>query len=315
MDSKKMWQRAAIAIIGGSAVVSLIVLAFVWPTRTIAIHNIPVSVSGDSAAAMQLENMLDSKEPGTFKFETASSRDDAFQQVVTRKTYGAIALNAPGTPSEIIIASGASPIVANALTGLAGQLQATVTNAAPLAANDPTGSGLAAASFPLTIGGLIGAALTVFLAVGLRRRAAVLLGYSAIAGLSLSAILGSWLGFLEGGYAINALAIAVSIIAISAFVAGLATLLGRPGFIFGAVFTFLFANPISAAALPWQFIAEPWGQIGQYLVPGAAANLIRTINYFPNADLTQQWLTLSIWAAVGLALVVVGSLIRVRKAK
>jgi len=68
----------------------------------------------------------------------------------------------------------------------------------------------------------------------------------------------------------------------------------------------LFANPISAAAIPKEFIAEPWGEVGQWFPPGAAATLVRDLSYFPAADTTFPWLVLGAWAVGGLLLSVVG---------
>lgn len=320
------WVKVIAAILGGAAIVSLVVLAFVWPTKTVEIHNIPLSIAGAEASTSALEKMIGSKEPGMFDIVDASSRDDAMSQVKHRETYGAIVLGGPGEPSEVIIASGASPMVANALSSFASQLQGalaaqvaaaggdpstvtvTTTNAAPLSDSDPTGSGLAAASFPLTLGGLIGGMLASFLLTGFARRATVVVGFAAVAGMALSGILGSWFGFLEADYWTNALAIGASILATSSLVAGGFALLGRAGLGLTAAFTMLIANPLASAALPWQFIAEPWGEFGQYLVPGAAAWLIRTVNYFPDADVSSQWTTLALWAAAGLALLAVGEL-------
>ena len=68
----------------------------------------------------------------------------------------------------------------------------------------------------------------------------------------------------------------------------------------------LVANPISAAAVPVEFLAEPWGAIGQWFPPGAAATLVRELSYFPAADTTFSWLVLAAWAVGGLLLSMVG---------
>lgn len=329
--SVQPWMKVVAGTLGGAAVVALVVLAFVWPTRTISIHNVSLAITGSDRNTSALEQMLETKEPGMFTFVQAVSRDDAYDRVAARETYGAISVGEPGQPTEVIIASGASPVVANALSGLAQQLQGalaaqvaaaggdptsvsvTTTNVAPLPENDPTGSGLAASAFPLTLGSLVGAAVAGFLVTGFVRRIFALVGFAAVSGLALSGILGNWMGFLEGGYLVNAMAIGMSILATSSFVVGLFVLLGRPGFGLGAGFTMLIANPLAAAALPWQFIAEPWGQFGQYLVPGATATLIRTVNYFPAANVWAQWWILGIWAVVGLGLLTVGSFVRRQK--
>lgn len=70
---------------------------------------------------------------------------------------------------------------------------------------------------------------------------------------------------------------------------------------------FLFiANPISAAAQPVEFLTAPWGAIGQWFPPGAAATLLRELSYFPRADTLFPWLVLAGWAVLGLLLSTLG---------
>ena len=94
--------------------------------------------------------------------------------------------------------------------------------------------------------------------------------------------------------------------ATAAFIIGMNALLGRAGLGIAAVVTVLFANPLSAAAVPVQFLPEPWGQIGQYFVPGAASNLLRSLSYFPDAATAMQWIILLCWTVGGVVLTLVG---------
>ena len=79
-----------------------------------------------------------------------------------------------------------------------------------------------------------------------------------------------------------------------------------PGIAVGVVTFLLVANPISAAAIPVEFLPVPWGAIGQWFPPGAAATLLRDLSYFPAADATFPWLVLAAWAAGGILLSLVG---------
>jgi hypothetical protein len=94
--------------------------------------------------------------------------------------------------------------------------------------------------------------------------------------------------------------------AIAAPITGFVALMGRPGIARGVVTFLLVANPISAAAIPVEFLAEPWGAIGQWFPPGAAATLLRDLSYFPVADATFPWLVLAAWAAGGILLSMIG---------
>jgi hypothetical protein len=95
-------------------------------------------------------------------------------------------------------------------------------------------------------------------------------------------------------------------LATAAVVVGLQSLLGAPGIALGAIVSLLVGTPISGAALPAQFIAGPWGEVGQWFVPGAASTLVRSLSYFPSADTAPQWWTLAAWAVGGLVLTVAG---------
>lgn len=308
----------------GALVVALVVLAFLWPTKTASAHNLPVSIAGPDAAVSAVEDAVAEKAPGAFDFVTASDREDAVTQIEERATYGAIILGAPGQAPEVLTAPAASAAATQVLTGVAAQLQAqlaqqvaaaggdpstvqvTVTAVVPLADSDPTGSGLAAASFPLMLGGMIGGVLVSLLVVGAWRRLTAVTIFAASAGIILTLVLQTWFEYLQGDFWLNALGMGVSILATSAFIVGCASLLGTRGIALAAVITVLFANPLSAAAVPWQFLAEPWGAIGQWFVPGASNALIRTLSYFPDADASLQWWILSGWIVLGVLLTALG---------
>lgn len=317
------WPVAVVMGVLGSLVVALVVLAFLWPTKTATAQNLPVSVAGPDAAVTAFEKAIDEKSPGTFDFVDASSRDDAVNQIETRQTYGGFVLSATSTP-EVLTAPAASTSATQILTGIGTQLQAqlaqqvaaaggdasavkvTVTPVVPLSSSDPNGTGLAAASFPLTMGGMIGGVLISLLVIGVVRRLVALAAFGVATGLVLALVLQTWFNYLQGNFATNALVLGLSITAISGFIVGCTSLIGRAGIAIGAVLTMFIANPLSAASVPWQFIAQPWGAIGQFMVPGAANWLIRSESYFPDAPTAQQWLTISAWLVLGVVLALIG---------
>ncbi|WP_116114406.1 hypothetical protein [Austwickia chelonae] len=268
---------------------------------------------------------LEKNAPGVFLPSRASQRADAVDTIKTREAYGALILQAPPGKPEVLKATAASPAVAQALTGISAQMQAqlqaqaaatgapstmatvTVTDVVPLAKEDSTGAGLAASAFPLAIGGTVGGVLVLLLVTGAARRITALMGFSTSSGILLAGILHPWFGYLSGNYGLNALAISAALFAMSSFIVGGGALFGRAGMAATAAFTVLFANPIASAAAPWEFLPTPWGTIGQYLVPGAANRLLRSLSYFPEAATHAQWVTLLVWAAAGTTLVLWGS--------
>jgi len=318
------WPVAVVIGVIGSLVVALVVLAFLWPTKSSAPHHLPVGIAGPASAVDAFEAALAAGGGDDLELIEVSDRSAAVAQIDARETYGAIVFREAGLAPEVLTAPAASAAAAQLLGGIAGQLQAqlvtqvtaaggdpamatvTVTAVVPFSDADPTGSGLVAASFPLTMGGMLGGILVSLLVVGVIRRLAALAGFAVATGLVLTLILQTWFGFLQGSFLLNALAVALSVLGTSAFIVGCTSLIGRPGIAIGAVVTMLVGNPLGAAAVPWQFVVEPWGAVGQFLVPGASNTLIRSLSYFPEADTSAQWGVLAGWAIVGLVLAIAG---------
>jgi hypothetical protein len=315
------WRRLVVIGVGVAAIVSIIVLAFSWTAVTATVKNLPVSVAGSTAASHQLEKALDTASPGTLTFTRADDRAAAVTLIKERKTYGAIVL---GDSPEVLTSSAASPIVSQVLTGLAPTLQeqlnaavaasgdsahpvtVTVTDVVPFSGSDPRGSGLTAAAFPLTLGGLLGGVIAALLVVGAWRRVVSLSVYVTGGGVALAGILQGWFGIIQGDFFVNAGLIALTLLAISATIVGVVSLVGRVGTLVGPIVFLLFANPISSATQPLEFLPGPWGQVGQWFPPGAGATLLRDQSYFPSASTAFAWLVIAGWAALGVCLALVG---------
>ncbi|TXK19457.1 ABC transporter permease [Homoserinibacter sp. GY 40078] len=319
------WPRAVGVSVALAVLIGVVVAAFSWTAVTSEVKNLPVALVAPEAMSEQLATALDEKAPGAFDLVAADDRADAVRLIESREVYGAIVV---GDEPEVLTASAAGAAAAQLLDGLADPLQAqlqaavdaqaaatgapaptvtvAVTDVVPFVDTDPRGAGLAAASFPLVLGGMLGGiALTIAL-VGVWRRVVALAVYSLAAGFVAAAVLQLWFGVLPGDYLVNSLAYSLAFAAIGAPLVGLASLVGRPGLAIGPVLFMLFANPISASTQPVEFLLEPWGAIGQWFPPGAASTLVRDLAYFPAADATFPWLVLAAWALGGLVLAVVG---------
>lgn len=356
------WGRAIGLGAALSLLVGLIVLAFAWPSVTAEPKDLSVAIAGPDASIDQVETRVAEESDGAVAFERVDDRDAAIDAIERREAYGAIVLGeTPTDAPEVLVASAASPLVAQTLRGVAAELQqgidaqlraqlptrlqtalqeaitaavqaaqaqasgqapaappaapslpelpevtVAVTDVVPLADTDPRGTGLTAAMFPIVIGGMLGGIAISLAVIGAARRVAAVLAYAVAAGLLLAGILQGWFGALQGDFWLNSAAIALALTAIAAPITGLVALLGRAGIPLGVVTFLLVANPISAAAIPVEFLPPPWGAIGQWFPPGAAATLLRDLSYFPAADATFPWLVLATWAAGGLALSLIG---------
>ena len=96
------WGVAVALGVIGSLLVGLVVLAFLWPSKTSEAHNLPVGITGPAATVTALEEALDKAAPGTFDFVEANDRDAAVSQIQKRETYGAIVLAAPPAMPEVL---------------------------------------------------------------------------------------------------------------------------------------------------------------------------------------------------------------------
>ena len=319
------WGRVVAIAVVLATVVSVILLAFLWPAITSEVRGLPLAAAGPGPQVEQLVGGIDEHAPGLFEVTTVDDRDAAVEAIERRDVYGAIVL---GTQPEVLTSSAASPVAAQALTSVATQLQAqlqqaaaaqaaqagvepptitvAVTDVVPLAETDPRGIGLASSLLPLVIGGLLGGVLTTLVLRGTVRRIVAIVLYAVIAGAAITGILQGWFGVLQGSYLLNASAVALALLAIGGTVLGFASVIGRPGIALGVVTFILFAVPLASAATPVEFLPEPWGAVGQWFPPGAGATLLRDLSYFPNADAMFPWLVLAGWAVAGLLLALVG---------
>ncbi|WP_394552880.1 ABC transporter permease [Agromyces sp. MMS24-JH15] len=313
--------------LGLAALVAVVVLAFAWPSVTAEPHDLPIAIVGSDEAVAAVSDAVDEAQPGAIELQQVDDRDAAVDAIEARTAYGAIVL---GQESEVLTSTASSTVVAQLLNGIAGTLEeqvnaqaaaaaaaagaptapphidVPVTDVVPLADSDPRGTGLTAAMFPLVMGGMIGGIAISIAVIGALRRVLAVAIYSATGGLVLTGILAGWFGALQGDFWLEASAIALALAAIAAPITGFVALIGRAGIAVGPVVMLLFANPISAAAMPKEFLPAPWGDVGQWFPPGAAATLIRELSYFPAADTTFQWLVLAGWAVGGALLSVVG---------
>ncbi|MBZ5740475.1 hypothetical protein [Nocardioides mangrovi] len=294
---------AAALVIGvlAGAIVAVVALAFLWPVATSETGGLPVGVVGGS-----LPTGADLPVDAT----SYDTRDDAVAAIREREVYGAYVLG--GATPEVLVASANGSATVSVVEGVGRQLaaatggQPTVTDVVPLSDDDPTGAGLSAMGFPLVLGGIVGGVVVSLLVAGVTRRLLALVVYAVAGGLLVAVVTGPLLGILGGHFWLEALAIGAGMLGTASTVVGLNALLGAPGIGVGAVLTMLVGNPISGASMPYQFITGPWGSIGQYFVPGAAASLVREVNYFPDASSLHEWVVLLAWIGAGVLLSVLG---------
>lgn len=308
------WSRVAGVVVALTAITSLLLIAFAWPSVRSSVHDVPIAVAGPAGAVAQIRTALEQRLPGGFEITEVADTAAAEQLVRDRQVYGAVVLGS-GAP-QVIVASAASTAVAQTLqTMAAGFGQAgdhgtpvAVRDLAALPDDDPRGAGLAAGALPLVMGGLLAAVLLIRLVRGSVRRASGTLAFAVIGGLTVAAILQFWFGSLGGSYPANAAAVALTIAATSLTVLGLESLLGFAGIGIGAVLMMLIGNPLSGTATAPEMLPGWSGALGQLLPPGAGGQLLRSTAFFDGRGGSDAAIVLLAWIVFGAALCLVGGL-------
>jgi hypothetical protein len=297
------------------AAVALILTLFAWPQAKLEPRGVPIGVVGGEEEATALEDQLAPE--GDFDVEPYADEASAREAIEDRDIYGAFVPSAEG--ATVLTASAGSPLVAQALTGLAEpRLSAPpygdaasavdVEDVVPADPDDPRGSAFNALVLPLLIGGIITGVLVAFIITppGPRQVAALVLA-SALAGLAAVVIAQAWLGILEGGWLANAAVLSLLVLAIASVVAGLVAVVGPPGIGIAAVLMVLLGNPWSGLGTAPELLPRPIGDIGQLFPPAAGGQALRDTAFFDGATLGGHLAVLSVWIAIGLSLLAIGA--------
>jgi hypothetical protein len=311
--------RTAGIVLGVVALQALLFTLFTWPALHAAPRDLPVVVAGPAQATAPVAAQLRKAQPGAFDITTTTDPAAADRELRHRDAFAAFLVGPTGL--AVHVSSAASPTVAQAITQYAQQAAAqqaqpgqrgqaaarvTVTDVVPADRHDPRGILLALGVLPLVVTSLAAGAL---LALAVRSRWARLVGavaYAALAGAVSVALAKYWLHGLPGNYLVDAGVVALLALAVSAAVGGLGSLLKGPGVGLGALLAFALGLPLSGiTAGGAELLPHPWGTVGQWLPPGAASTLLRSVAYFDGAHAAGPVWTLAAWAGVGLALLAV----------
>jgi hypothetical protein len=304
----------AVLVVGIVAVQALMLFAFAWPASNTGPREVPVAVAGPPEVADQIEQGLaavPSRDSGVPAFDVAREADHAAatEAITKREVYGAIVVTPDGP--QALVASAASPAVAQLLRGAVAELSpegasVPIQDVVPTTPDDPSGAGLGAGLLPLV---MTSAAAGLIATVLLSRRLPRLVAVSALAvtaGIVGAALLEYGLGVVDGAYWPLAGVVALLVGAVAAAVAGLGAVLGRAGAALGVLLMIFLGNPLSAAAAGPEMLPQPWGDIGQLMPPGAAVSAVRSVAFFDGAAAGTPLLVLAVWLAAGLVLVAAG---------
>ena len=303
------WRQLTIIAVLLPLMIVLAVLAFAWPAARIAPRHLPVGIVGTGRASEQVLTGLDRSDPGGFDVHRYADEASARAAIQHRDIYGAFAVSRGGI--TVLEASAASPSVAQ-LLGTVGQhlgsSRSAVSDVVPLSAGDPRGLVLPSVLLPMTICGVIMASV-IGLVLGFRpawRQIMALIVVSAAAGLGAYLIAQGFLGALPHEAVATWAALSLTVLAIGATTAGLIALIGAAGLGLGILLMIFIGNPFSGATSAPELLPAPVGTIGQWLPPGAGANLLRSTAYFGGHGAAEHLTVLLVWIVLGLAAIIAG---------
>ncbi|MDL4820989.1 hypothetical protein [Actinomadura opuntiae] len=303
----------ALGVAVAAALLQLVmIVAFAWPSAHLAPRHVPLVVTGP-AAGVVAERLAHAR-PGAFDITTRPDEASARRALTDRDAYGAIVATPSGV--RVLTASAASPVVAQQLGALAQQLApgspaagtAPVQDVVAADSDDPRGTGFGGMALPLVMSSIAAAALLTFAVRRVAWRAAGVLLFALLGGFGSAAVVQGWMSLLPGPYLTIAGVMAFTVAAVTGTVAGLAAAVGRAGLGVGALTFLLVGNPLSAATSAPELLPRPWGEIGQFLPPGASVTLLRSAAFFDGAGAGRPLAVLAGWTVLGVALLAAGAL-------
>lgn len=310
--------RAAGVIVAVTALLAVLAIAFALPATRSGPHDVPIGAAGPQAAGQGVADTLEQKMPGAFAVTYYPSEAALSEAIMNRDVYGGLAFpDTPGDQPALLIATGASPMVAQLLTQLGAQMSQQIgmplrtQDLAPPTARDPRGAGLAASALPITLAGIVPAiALLLALRTQVWTRLGAAVVFSGVAGVTIAVLLRYVLGSIEQNFWSVAGGLTLGVAAALLTMLGLGSMFGRAGLAVGAALAVLVGNPLSGLASAPELLPAGWGQLGQLLPQGATATLLRSTASFGGAGASSAVVVLTCWGLAGTAMVAVAALRR-----
>ncbi|MEZ0340357.1 ABC transporter permease [Mycobacterium sp. pV006] len=316
VDALSPGTRAAALVGVLTVLIALVAIAFALPAARSGPHDVPVGAAGPQAAGGQIAQMLEHQAPGAFEVSYFPGEDALRDAIADREVYGGLVLpDRPGSGPKMLIATGASPAVAQLLTQLGTGIGAKLGTAVPIedvappTADDPRGTGLAASALPITLAGILPAVAFLLVLPGrpvLQTGSA--LAFAAVCALTVTALLRYVMGSIDQNFWGVAAALTLGIAAALLFLLGLGSVFGRIGLATGVLLALLVGNPLSGLTSAPEMLPAGWGDVGQLLPQGATATLLRSAAAFGGAGSATAILVLACWAIAGVALIGVAAL-------
>ncbi|MDQ2638090.1 MAG: ABC transporter permease [Actinomycetota bacterium] len=312
--------RATGIVVALTVVLAIVALAFALPAVHTAPRDVPIGAAGPQAASglgtpqgRGVEAILEQHAPGAFAVTYYPGQAALRDAIRNRDIYGGMAFGEDGR--TLMIATGGSPIVAQALTQIADGIarhtgaRVQIEDLAPPTVEDPRGAGLAASALPITLAALLPAiALVLVLRREIWTRVTAMVVFSGVSAVTIAALLRFVLGSIDQNFWGVTAGLTLGVLAAGLTIMGLGSVFGRVGLAVGALLALLVGNPLSGLNSAPEMLPGGWGQLGQWLPQGANATLLRSTAFFDGAGGAMPIIVLSGWVLVGAVLMVIAGL-------
>ncbi|GGQ64749.1 ABC-2 transporter permease [Streptomyces flaveolus] len=318
--------RATLLVLGVIALQLLFIASYVGALHDPKPKDVPFGVVAPRGAAEQTVARLDRLPGSPLDPRTAADAASARQQILDREIDGALVVDPEGGTDTLLVASGGGTVLATALEGIVGKLEAAerrsvrTVDVAPASAQDFDGL----SSFYLVVGWCVGGYLCasiLAISTGARpanpRRAAIRLIVMAlvaiVGGLGGAVIVGPILGALPGSVVDLWGLGALITFAVGAATLALQGLFGIVGIGLAILLVVIAGNPSAGGAFPLPMLPPFWKAIGPALPPGAGTWAARSVAYFKGNDQTLSLLVLWSWAVAGTVITLLAAALRRRR--
>lgn len=299
--------------VGLGVVLVLLLMVFIMPSLKSGPNQLPVGIVGSSAAVATWDDALEQASPSGYDLSTYAGEEEIVEAIESREIVGGIVLAEDEV--RVSVASAGSAVISSTISNTAQAIAsasgvpATVTDVVPLPAADPTGVGIGGLAFPLVFGGIVPA--VAFRSVFKRSLGWAIAGisiFSVVGGVLVASVLQFLFGSIDGtAFWPVAAAMTLGIAGLAIPLAGLKEAVGGAGFTIGAASMMFLGNPFAGISTSAAWLPAGLGLFGQLLPPGAAGTLVRSAAYFDWAGGAGAALTLGIWVAAGVVLLVIGA--------